>query len=291
VGLGNIGHKRLAALGGACVATVDPFNPAADYAHLTDCPDDRYDAAVLCVPNDVKIGLIHSLLSQRKHVLVEKPLLFTDEDEAGQLEATADCNSAVWYTAYNHRFEPSIATMKGWLDQGRIGEVYNARLFYGNGTVGNVIGTFRDRGLGVIEDLGSHLLDLSAWLFGETDDVRAVSVQRHEGNAPDHAILQSHNGRIELEVSFLSWKNTFTIDVLGSRGSAHLNGLRKWGGAELIFRERMLPSGVPREQRQVSSGRDETWTDELWDFEERVRNGRSSFDGDRWISGVLRRLT
>ena len=38
VGLGNIGEKRRAVLGDRCVATVDPFNPAADYRRPEDCP-------------------------------------------------------------------------------------------------------------------------------------------------------------------------------------------------------------------------------------------------------------
>ena len=47
VGLGNIGGKRRAVLGDRCVATVDPFNAAADYRRPDDCPSDRYDAVVL----------------------------------------------------------------------------------------------------------------------------------------------------------------------------------------------------------------------------------------------------
>lgn len=291
IGLGNIGQKRLTALGSACISTVDPFNPSADHQQLGAVPTCAYDAAILCVPNDVKPSLMRSLLAQGKSVMVEKPLVFADDDEALQLGRLAEAHDAIWYTAYNHRFEPLIAIAKGWLDDGRIGQVYTARLFYGNGTVSNVVGSFRDRGLGVIEDLGSHLLDLSAWLFGAAEPAfTAVSVQRQEASAPDHAILRSRDGQITLEMSFLSWKNTFTIDVLGSGGSLHLNGLRKWGSSELILRQRVFPSGVPIETRLESSGPDETWADEILHFEKRARERHSSFENDRWISQVLRGL-
>ena len=47
VGLGNIGGKRRAVLGERCVATVDPFNDAADFSEPEECSIDRYDAAIL----------------------------------------------------------------------------------------------------------------------------------------------------------------------------------------------------------------------------------------------------
>ena len=62
-------------LGDRCVATVDPFNPAADYRQPDECPDERYDAAILAVPNDVKVRLMEYFLTRGKHVLVEKPLI------------------------------------------------------------------------------------------------------------------------------------------------------------------------------------------------------------------------
>ena len=55
VGLGNIGTKRKAVLGDRCVASVDPFNQAADIRSPGEWPSDRYDTAILAVPNDVKV--------------------------------------------------------------------------------------------------------------------------------------------------------------------------------------------------------------------------------------------
>ncbi len=162
-GLGNIGGRRKALLGERCVATADPFNPAADYRSVRDCPPDRYDAAVLAIPDDDKPDLIAYLLEQGKHVMVEKPLPLPDEATARRLEWLARERGAVLYTAYNHRFEPLLVTMREQLAAGVIGEVYHGRLFYGNGTVRHVADTWRDHGLGAIADLGCHLLDLLAF--------------------------------------------------------------------------------------------------------------------------------
>ena len=88
------------------------------------------------------------LLEQGKHVLVEKPLPLPDEATARRLEALAARAGLALYTAYNHRFEPLLVAFKEQMEAGAIGEVYHGRLFYGNGTVKHVAGTWRDHGLG-----------------------------------------------------------------------------------------------------------------------------------------------
>ena len=111
--------------------------------------------------------------------------------------------------------------------------------------------------------------------------------QQCEAGCVDLAILGSSDGRLELEVSYLAWRNTFSIDLFGERGSLHLSGLRKWGPSELVYRERVLPSGVPREERETSVGADLTWGADLEHFEACAAAGRTSFDNDWWIAQVL----
>jgi len=291
VGLGNIGRKRQALLGERCVATADPFNADAQFAAAQDCPTDAYDAVVLATPNQSKLELLEYFVTRGKHVLVEKPLLFTDVDAARYLDDVARSTRAVWYTSYNHRFETMIASARAHLESGGIGELYHARLFYGNGTVGNVVGTWRDQGLGVLEDLGSHLLDLAADLFGCGGRAfGAWTLEHHEAASFDHCVLAASDPHIVLEASYLAWKNTFRLDAFGSRGSLHVNGLQKWGPSELILRERVLPSGVPRESREAAPGGvDPTWERDLEHFAAlcAAAEPRTSLDNDLWISRTL----
>jgi hypothetical protein len=56
VGLGVQGRKRVAVAGEEVVGTVDPVQPDAGYRKLGDVPTDAYDAAVVCVPDDVKVA-------------------------------------------------------------------------------------------------------------------------------------------------------------------------------------------------------------------------------------------
>src|SRR5437762_1726906 len=69
VGMGVQGKKRLAAAGKQAVATVDPVAPEAQYKRLEDVPLKTYDAALVCTPDDVKIGLLTQLLSSGSHLL------------------------------------------------------------------------------------------------------------------------------------------------------------------------------------------------------------------------------
>jgi hypothetical protein len=103
----------------------------------------------------------------------------------------------------------------------------------------------------------------------------------------DRAVLATDDGRIEIEASYLHWKNTFSIDLFGELGSLHVNGLRKWGTSELILRQRVLPSGVPHETREVSVGADLTWQADFEHFEAKVSAGTTSAENDSWISRVV----
>ena len=47
-------------------------------------------------------------------------------------------------------------------------------------------------------------------------------------------------------------ENTFTCDVLASKGSAHLNSLCKWGQNSFVYRKRIYPSGLPIEKNILS---------------------------------------
>ncbi len=288
VGLGNIGAKRRAALGERCVATVDPYNTAADYRTPEDCPPHRYDAAILAVPNPAKLELLEFFLGLGKHVLAEKPLLFPDRAAAEQLDRTARGRGALWYTAYNHRFEPLIVALKRHLDAEAIGRIYHGRFLYGNGTVGNVVGTWRDEGLGVLDDLIPHLVDLAGHLLGiRNEDFVPVALGRHEAKSFDHCILVTADRRFTLEASFLSWKNSFGVDLYGERGSLHLQGLVKWGPSELVLRRRVFPSGVPVETRERADGPDASWARELEYFETLSGMSETSAENDWWISRTI----
>ncbi len=269
VGLGIQGKKRRAVAGKDAVATVDPVIPGTDHKSVQDVPLSSFDAALVCTPDEAKIELLTYLLGHGKHVLVEKPLLAADTGELRRLEQIAQKNGAVCYTAYNHRFEPHFIRMQQLIASGELGKIYLCRMFYGNGTARDVRNSpWRDKGAGVLPDLGSHLLDTALFWFGKFDAPFAVwSADRFENQAFDHITFGARGLPVlEMEITLLSWRNHFTCDVYGEHGSAHIESLCKWGPSVFTRRTRVLPSGRPREESVTLVQADPTWVAEYQHF-------------------------
>ena len=290
IGLGNMGEKRRDVLGMRCVATVDPDNAAADYKRIADLPAECYDAALLAVPNQMKLELLNGFLKIGKHVLIEKPLHFTDRDSANRLRVLAINSGVVWYTSYNHRFEPSIVRVKELLNEGIVGPVYHAHLIYGNGTVRNSIKTWRESGSGVLDDLGCHLIDLTDYLFDYSADYQLWAADRNESKVFDRCVFATGDRRIVLECATTMWRNRFSIDIYGGLGSLHLSGLSKWGSSELGIHHRILPSGIPHVTQESFDGKDLSWGSDFDEFERRANAGETSYASDWRISQSLLEL-
>jgi scyllo-inositol 2-dehydrogenase (NADP+) len=295
VGIGVQGQKRRSFAGSDYVCSVDVANREADFRDLRDVPVDTFDAALLCVPDAAKIRLLSYLVANRKHALIEKPLVAEDDSTLRQLQDNARANGVVLYVAYNHRFEPHFVRMRELVASGVLGRIYRCRMFYGNGTARLVRDSdWRDQGSGVLGDLGSHLLDTARFWFGDIgDEFSVVSVDRFENRSPDHVVVAAKRSepRLEFEMTLLSWRNHFACDVFAENGSAHISSLCKWGPSEFIHRTRILPSGRPREQAVTLVQDDPTWALE-YDYFRRLCAERHPTDlaNDIWLNRSLRTL-
>jgi len=278
LGMGVQGNKRARYASNDLLATVDidKNNLNADFNNLKDINDKDYNAVLLCTPDNVKFKILKNILNNKKHVLVEKPLFVKSEEELLELQNIANKNKVVLYTAYNHRFEPHFINMKKLIINKNLGKIFRLRMFYGNGTSGLVKQSeWRDQGHGVVLDIGSHLLDTLIFWFGDKKiDIKYSNNFCFENLSPDHAILTGNidNIFIELEVSLLSWKNDFTCDVIGDKGSAHISSLCKWGPSKFITRKRVLPAGKPDENISTLIQADPTWEHEYIYFKKLIKN-------------------
>ena len=296
VGMGVQGEKRKRFAGRDFVASVDPVR-AADYRSLEEVPLDSYDAAMLCVPDEPKIALLNHLAAHGKHALVEKPLWAIGDDALADLEARARAAGSVFYTAYNHRFEPHYMRMRALLEGGELGRVYRCRMFYGNGTARLVRdSTWRDKGAGVWPDLGSHLMDTLVFWFGPgvLRGLHLASAHCFENRAPDHVVVAAEAGpvKVELEMTLLMWRNHFTCDVLAEGGTAHIRSLCKWGPTTFTRRTRILPSGRPPEQSETLVQDDPTWALEYAHFAALVAAGRpTDLSTDRLLNETMQRIS
>lgn len=297
VGMGIQGVKRHTSMSAHQLITVDPVAEEVDFRRLSDVPLDSYEAVLLCVPDDAKPALIDFAIEHGKHVLAEKPL-FLDPQEYADLSSRASEAEVTVYVAYNHRFEPHIAAAKRVLDSGEIGDIYTVSLSYGNGTAALVRASpWRDTGLGVIADLGSHLLDIVDFWWGLTGrDVDYVDARALENRSYDQAIMRlSGSPEAYLEATMLSWRNDFRCDIRGSEGSLHISSLCKWGPTSLTVRGRIRPSGRPDERTETLVQGDPTWVAEFAHFLNLISTGHpgnlsTSREIARILSGVSSRL-
>ena len=118
-------------------------------------------------------------------------------------------------------------------------------------------------------------MDLIFFLFGNQKvDFTMDSINKFENNSIDHAIFSSKKSQIKFfcEATLLMWKNSFNLDVIGEKGSAHLNGLCKWGPSTLEIRKRKLPSGKPKIKIKKIKMKDPTWKLEHIFFEKLIKS-------------------
>ena len=303
-GLGVQGKKRVTFAGKDVVATVDPVAPDATHRAIVDVPLASYDAVCVCTPDTAKREVLTHLLAHGKHVMVEKPLHFAPP-VLRELGALARSSGALLYTAYNHRFEPHFVRVRDAIAAGRIGRPYVLKMSYGNGTARDVRDSaWRDRGNGVLGDLGSHLLDSLRFFLGDrTPDAASFepwSASRFENKAFDHVVFAGKGERLTvvLEATLLAWKNTFSLDVTGELGSLHVDCLCKWGPSTFTQRTRKLPSGKPVEERVVLEQPDPTWKLEYDHFARLVAGPdaaraatEKNVENDAWIGAILSDLS
>ncbi len=144
-----MGDVHGAAPGVPCFASVDEL-----IAH-------GIDAAVVAVPTHLheEVGL--RLAEAGVNALIEKPVAHSLA--AGQRLVDAfESRGLVGAVGHIERFNPALISLRKRLEHGELGEVYQVHT--------RRQGPFPTRiaDVGVIKDLGSHDIDLTAWLAGST---------------------------------------------------------------------------------------------------------------------------
>ena len=113
VGLGVQGQKRKKLLNKKLIfATVDTKNKSADFKNIKDVPLEKYDSVFVCTPDSEKLKILNYCIRFKKNALIEKPLVANSESIIKKLEIRANKENLVFYSAYNHRFEPHFVQIK-----------------------------------------------------------------------------------------------------------------------------------------------------------------------------------
>ena len=222
-------------------------------------------------------------------MLVEKPLLLPTRRPAERLGRLARASGAIWYTSYNHRFEPTWSALKR-TRRGRIGRLYRVRMFYGNGTRGNIVGTWRDSRLGVLEDMASHLIDLAGFVFGRyrmrAFGCGSAAATRLQGF--DHCVLATSDRSVDHRVQLPLLEEPLAIEVSASEGALEMNGLTKWGRSELVILRSRLPERRAGREPRDRPGPDPTWAADMRALRgDGARPAPPPCENDLWLSRTV----
>lgn len=227
LGIGSMGRhhvRNIRALDGVeLVAIADPFGDkfgvAGDLEVLPDVDAliaAGIDAAVVAVPTAQHAAVALKLAEAGVHTLVEKPLAFSIEEGEQMVEAF-ESRALVGAVGYVERCNPALLEMRKRIEEGQLGKVYQVS------TRRQSPFPARIADVGVVKDLATHDVDLTAWVAGS----RYTAISAHTANRAgrQYEDLVTASGKLENGVlvnHLVNWltpyKERETV-VLGEKGA------------------------------------------------------------------------
>lgn len=201
------------------------------------------DAFFIVVPHAYLYQNAKRALRFNKPVFIEKPGA-RDAVELKELVALAKKKCQPLMVGFNYRFFAAIRRVKKVVAAKTLGEILFIRLRHGHqGRVGYAEEWRMNKkiaGGGVLMDQGVHLIDLILWLMpGEIKKLSAVSQNLFWKTKVEErvfVILKNNKGQIaSMSVGITEWKPIFSLELIGEKGYARVEGLgRKYGGKEIF---------------------------------------------------------
>ena len=228
------------------------------YADFYDLINDKnIDAVSVCLPNLFHKEATIAALEAGKHVLCEKPMAINAVEALAMHEASIKAGKKLMIRQ-NQRFESATQLLKKQIDAGTFGDIYHIRTAWRRpmGIMPSPLSwrtngaeysrnwfNEKEKGGGVLRDLGCHLLDAALYVTGfpKMVDVSCSAYRKfkadglpaddkHTFDSEDLAVahIKFENGMsMEFEVSFGSFikEEVVFTDVYGTKaGGSRRNG-------------------------------------------------------------------
>jgi predicted dehydrogenase len=158
---------------------------------------DDIDAVSICTPNDSHYEIAKEAILHGKPFVLEKPITM-NEEEARELRDLAKERKVKNMVAFSYRYKAAARYAKHLIEQGHLGKInhiYGQYLqSWGNDDVPLIWRFSKQRsGSGALGDLGSHMLDLTRFLVGETTelicDAGVITEKRKLANSEEIGIV------------------------------------------------------------------------------------------------------
>jgi predicted dehydrogenase len=203
---------------------------SSNWRDIINSPD--IDLIIIATQHDVAVEIAISALNNGKHILVEKPL-GRNSIEAKEIIYASKKSCAHIFVGFNYRFYPHVMRAKELINSGYIGKVQYMKATLGHAARPNYDREWRvdpeKGGGGALLDPGVHIIDLARYLLEEELIVRSYNLQnafwdiKFEDNA--FVMSKTASGKtVVLHSSITSWKNTFSIEIMGTDGYLNLSG-------------------------------------------------------------------
>jgi predicted dehydrogenase len=251
------------------------------------------DAIVVATPHKYLAPITAAALMAGKYVFCEKPgarnaaeaaavfkAAYGGSDPADRGLLSSWQNNTQLTVGFTLRHYPAITQARELVTKGGIGDLMYVRARYGHGGRPDYNlewrGDIEMAGGGELLDQGVHLIDLSRWFLGEFEQVSgSIGTyfwglnQDRSTKLEDNAFLslRTETGRIAwLHASWTQWKNLFSFEIYGNKGSIEVNGLTGYYGPQKLQITRRREQGGPPEIQELdfSEGREGSTQDEVW---------------------------
>ncbi|WP_403023508.1 Gfo/Idh/MocA family protein [Salinibacterium sp. GXW1014] len=178
--------------------------------------DMGFDYCVVAAPTVYHLDIARSLAERGIHALIEKPVASTS-DEATELRALFAAAGLIGGVGHIERYNPALQSARARIEDGLIGEIYQIA----TRRQGPFPGRIAD--VGVIKDLASHDIDLTAWVAQqEYVSVNARTAHRSGRDHEDMVIAIGTLSRGTIASHTVNWLTPFkerTTIITGEKGA------------------------------------------------------------------------
>jgi scyllo-inositol 2-dehydrogenase (NADP+) len=185
--------------------------------------DPAIDLIVVATPNASHFELARLALENGKHVIIDKPFV-TSSDEADVLITLAASRGRMLTIFHNRRWDGDFLTVQEQIASGSLGEIplFEAHWDRFRPVIKDGWKEVPKGNVGLLWDLGPHLIDQMLVLFGNPDAVQAdIASQRADALVDDYFLLTFSYGqsRVVLGASTLITHPRPRFAVHGTKGS------------------------------------------------------------------------
>lgn len=189
------------------------------------------DAVLICLPTHLHATCAIKAAEEGKHIFLEKPLA-RNPHEGKEIISAAEKHGVKLMVGYSLRFSSDFQDLKKKMESGVLGDIQIAH------AVNIGAGPFLYRaelatpkpvpewwfkkelsGGGVLMDLGSHMINLTRWYFGEIKSIKAYLGHRFNFDFEDYAtcIANFESGvTATIDVGWFSQETAIGLELFGT---------------------------------------------------------------------------